>query len=371
MKKATSKRSCARVLPLATLLGATWAFIPAATGQPAASTNKIIPVIQTNELISLIEHEARAQAFSGVVLVSLGDSVLFTKAAGFADRERDVLNAPETRFNIASVGKLFTRIVILQLVQEGRIGLDDKLTRFFPGFRQPLADRITIRHLLDHRSGLGDVYLSKEYQRPENYSSADNVVAIIAAERPAFTPGTEERYSNSGYYLLGAIIAKVTGKVFPAAVKERILDRLGMSDTGFAATGEAVTNYAVPYAKKGTKIMKLQIATVGEPPSGAGSEYSTAADLFKIYASIIKDNALLSEESKALLFNHFQPGNWHEILHSGKITGYLGGDTRGWSAKLTFMFYRNSPCAVVVLANFDDMAHPLDLKLRHVIGKIS
>ena len=324
---------------------------------------------QISPLSSIIKQEENNGNFSGVVLIAKGDSVVFIKGAGFADREANILNDTNTIFNIASTGKLFTRIVILQLIQEGKLSLDDKIGKFFDGFDQPNADQITILHLLEHTSGLGDVYVSDEYLQPENYSSVSNVVKLIAKEKLKFAPGSGDRYSNSGYYLLAAIASKIEGKPFENVYTERILSPLNMSNTGFAKTGDMVPYQAIPYAMKRGKIVRPKTTTVGEPPTGAGSEYSTVSDLFKIYRSIIKDEVLLSDKSKAILFNHFKPGDWNEILQSGKITGYLGGDTRGWSAKLSFMFYKQSPYAVIILANFNDMAHPLDLKLREAINK--
>lgn len=319
-------------------------------------------------LSGLIDTEGAKERFSGNVLIGNGDSIVLIKSVGFANREQNILNNPNTRFNIASTGKLFTRIVILQLIQEGKISLDDKIGVFFEGFLKDGADQITVYHLLEHKSGLGDILVSDEYVKPENYSSTEKVVKLISKEPLKFLPGTQFSYSNSGYYLLSAIAAKVSGKPFSEVVKERLFDRLKMENSGFAKTGDVIINHAMPYLKKRSKVILGGTKLVGEPPSGAGSEYSTVGDLFKVYKSVVYDEILLDKKHKALLFNHFQAGNWDEIITSGTITGYLGGDTRGWSAKLTFMFNKIKPHVVVILANFDDMAQPLDLKLRKLIN---
>ncbi len=324
------------------------------------------PVVLSSSLIRIVEDAGNKEEFSGTVLVAKEDSIVMIKSAGYADKEEKVRNGTNTKFNIASTGKLFTRIVILQLIQEGKLSLDDTIGRFFTGFDQEYASRISIFHLLDHRSGLGDVYVTKKYANPENYTSEENVVKLIAQEKPEFIPGTKDKYSNSGYYLLGAIISKVTGKSFAEAVTERIFKPLTMINSGFAKTGDIVQGHAAPYKKNGKRSV---IALIGEPPTGAGSEYSTVTDLYRVFYSMMSDNTLLSDASKASLFNRFQPGSWEEIKRSGKITGYLGGDTRGWSAKLTFMFYNTGAYTTVILANYDDMAHKLDLKLRELIKK--
>ena len=316
---------------------------------------------------ALIEEQEKNGDFSGTVLVAEGDSTLLIKSAGFADRETNKRNQAETKFNIASVGKLFTRILILKLISEGKLGFEDRVGKFFNGFKEE-ASLITIRHLLNHRSGLGDIYISRKYLKGAFRSPAD-VVALIAKEKPAFVPGSGNKYSNSGYYLLGAVISKITGMPLAEAMEERLFAPLEMTGTGFASTGELVPGHAVPYERKGSVIRRTGMNTLGEPPTGAGSQYSTAGDLFKLYNSIISDHKLLDEKSKAFLFNHFEPADWNTVLHSKKIVGYVGGDTRGWSAKLTFMFLEKKIYGVAILSNFDDMAHQMDLKLREVIGK--
>jgi CubicO group peptidase (beta-lactamase class C family) len=198
-------------------------------------------------------------------------------------------------------------------------------------------------------------------------SSQAEVVKIIAKEKLKFMPGSKNDYSNSGYYLLGAIASKVENKPFAEVVKNRIFIPLKMVNSGFAKTGEYVQNHALPYEKKGDEIKQLKPELIGEPPSGAGSEYCSSADLYKFYSSIVNDNKLLTDTSKTLLFNHYLMGKWNDILTSEKIFGFVGGDTRGWSAKLTFMFLNNKVYGIIILANFDNMANELDQKLRPLI----
>jgi CubicO group peptidase (beta-lactamase class C family) len=143
-----------------------------------------------------------------------------------------------------------------------------------------------------------------------------------------------------------------------------------MKNSGFGKTGDIIPNHALPYKKRGDRILIAENNIIGEPPSGAGGEFTTAPDMFKVFQSIITDEKLLNNNSKALLFNHFQTGDWDIIIKSDQLTGYVGGDTRGWSAKLTFMFNKGTPYGVVILSNFDNMAHELDLKLRGIILKL-
>jgi CubicO group peptidase (beta-lactamase class C family) len=318
----------------------------------------------------LILNENKLGNFSGSVIVAEKQKIILSTSVGFGDRENNILIDSTTKFNIASVGKLFTQIVILQLIQEKRISLDDGIGKFFSGFNNPDADKITVSDLINHRSGLGDVYVSKEYQQNGNYSSPEKVVAIIAKEKLDFIPGTKMQYSNSGYYLLGAIASKIEAKSLAQIMNDRIFIPLRMTNSGFSKTGDSVEGHAIAYERKGSKAKRVNPGLIGDIPSGAGSQYSSSADLFKLFASIISDNTLLRDSSKALLFNHYVPASWEEIKKSGKIFGFVGGDTRGWSAKLTFMFINSTVYGVVIVANFDNMAHELDLKLRGIIKNI-
>lgn len=323
-----------------------------------------------HSLDSLIREESKKLNFSGTVIIAEKDKIILSKSVGFADKDSAILNDTAIKYNIASVGKLFTQVIILQLIEENKIKLTDSIGKFFAGFNRTGADKITVFHLLMHSAGLRDVYVSGKYMKLTDHTSQKEVVKLIANEKLKFTPGSKVAYSNSGYYMLGAIASHVENKPFSEVVSDRIFTPLKMHSSGFSKTGEYVPNHALPYKRKGSKIRQLKPKLIGDFPSGAGSEYCSAADLYKFYISVLTDNRLLTDYSKGLLFNHYLPNPWSEVISSGKIFGFVGGDTRGWSAKLCFMFLRDKNYGVVILSNFDNMANELDQKMRPFIKKL-
>ena len=166
----------------------------------------------SKSLDSLIQKESESGDFSGAVIVAEKDKIIFAKSVGFANREKAILNDTTIKYNIASVGKIFTQVILLQLIEEGKIKLTDKIGDFYTGFNKPNANQITVLHLLTHTAGLQDVYVSKEYIKLNDLSDQERVVEIIANEKLKFIPGSKTDYSNSGYYLLGAIASKVENK---------------------------------------------------------------------------------------------------------------------------------------------------------------
>ncbi len=326
--------------------------------------------INTAALDSIIQAEADLGNFSGSVIIVENNNIIFSKSVGFANYASQLKYTPDTKSNIASVGKLFTKVVILQLIEEGKLKLTDRVSDFYSCFDTSPSNEITIADLLSHRAGLGDIYINKDYIKLVEADVSDfqnKVVEIISEEKLRFAPGAKSQYSNSGYYLLGAIVSKIEGKSFEEVVNDKIFKPLNMNNSGFARTGDVITGHALPYKMKKGIPIEIKTALIGDRPSGAGGEYSTVSDLAKIYLSILNDTLLMSNNSKVLLFNQSKPVDWNGIKTSGKIVGYVGGDTRGWSAKIGFYLLKSNNYGVIICANFDNMAHELDLKLRSQI----
>ncbi|NNF36922.1 MAG: beta-lactamase family protein [Saprospiraceae bacterium] len=281
------------------------------------------------KLHRLVEKSEKNNSFSGGLIVSENDSVIYSAGIGYADIEKKVLNDTSTIFNIASVGKLFTQILILQLLEREKLNLDDKLSKFFSSFNSDEMRDITIFHLLDHRSGLDDVYVHPEYiagVRNNIPNFQDQMVKLISQEKLGFEPGEERSYSNSGYYLLGALASHIEGKSLADLMKERIFAVLDMNNSGSALNGDFVEGQAKPYKKNWLgKPKEVTITLPGDPPSGAGSQFASTADLYRFYQSILNDNRLLKDSTKSLIFNHYKAMEFDSIKHSGWINGYVGG----------------------------------------------
>src|SRR5215510_2490159 len=179
----------------------------------------------------------------GSLVIAKDGKVLYTRAIGYSQingTEKKPLTAAN-RFRIASITKMFTAAMILQLVEEGKLKLTDTLDKFFPQI--PNAQKITIVQILAHRSGIHDSIIDRNLRSSSsmNPMTKDELLALVAKGTPDFEPDARHRYSNSGYFLLGLIIEKLTGKPYEEALKQKITSKIGLNDT-YTATGNIDVN---------------------------------------------------------------------------------------------------------------------------------
>jgi CubicO group peptidase (beta-lactamase class C family) len=244
--------------------------------------------------------------FNGTILVAEKGNVIIKKGYGMADMEWDIPNAPDTKFRLGSITKQFTSMLIMQLVQEGKIKLDGKLSDYLPYYRKDTGDRVTIHNLLTHTSGIPS-YTSlpgffKNVSR-DPYGVEEFVKKYCSGDLK-FEPGSKFEYDNSGYFLLGAIIEQMTGKPYEKVLQERILDPLGMKDTGYDHHETILKKRASGYEKPpGGAIINAPYLDMSLPYA-AGSLYSTVEDLYKWDRALYTDK-LLSEANKELMFKPF------------------------------------------------------------------
>ncbi len=240
--------------------------------------------------------------FNGSVLVAEKGKVVYTKGFGMANMERAIPNQPDTKFRIGSVTKQFTAALILQLVAEGKIKLDGKLSEYLPDYRQDTGSKVTVHQLLNHTSGIPSYtsqanFFADVSRNP--YSVADFVKKYASGELE-FEPGSKFAYNNSGYFLLGAIVEKVAGKSYETVLKERIFEPLGMKNSGY-------DNHAPLLQKRASGYEKIPDGYVNAAyldmslPYAAGSLYSTVEDLYK-WDQALYENKILSADSKKLMF---------------------------------------------------------------------
>lgn len=179
--------------------------------------------------------DTRQKAMGSLVLAKDG-AIIYSRAIGYGQMsaaERKPLT-PSSRFGIASITKTFTAVMVLQLVEEGRLSLTDPLEKFFP--QVPNAAKITIEQILSHRSGIPNVMPARDSRRNAGTRlSREEMLALIVNEAPEFEPDTRQSYSNSGYFILGLVVEKVTGKSYADALQERITARIGLHDTYLVA----------------------------------------------------------------------------------------------------------------------------------------
>jgi CubicO group peptidase (beta-lactamase class C family) len=200
------------------------------------------------EIEALMAAYEQADTFSGVVLVAEGGQIVYERAVGYANREWLIPNAIDTRFRIASLSKQFTKVLVLQLVEEGKLSLNGTIADYLPDYSGPGADRITIQLLLDHRSGIVGESAVQNLERIErDYYTQDQLLELIAGYDLWFEPGTRWGYSNFGYYLLGAIIESASGRTYGELLQERICAPAGMQDTFPEITTDIIARRAAGY----------------------------------------------------------------------------------------------------------------------------
>ena len=221
---------------------------PAVTQEPATfgSTEE---AARLKELSSFIDRLAKADVFSGVVLVARNGTPVFQQAYGYADREKRIPNGIDTRFRMASMTKMLTAFAIGQLVDQGKLSYDDPLSKFLPDFPNPeSAQAIRVKHLLSHTSGINGEYSNASFwSNIEKMTDLASVMAVIEPGPKKFEPGTQHAYSNTGFLLLGRIIEVVTGQNYHDYMEEKLFKPLGMANTGFPNYDRAGPDIARPY----------------------------------------------------------------------------------------------------------------------------
>ena len=280
---------------------------------------------------------------SGSVLLAHDGEVWFERAYGLASREFNVPNNTDTRFDVGSFNKDYTRLAIMQLLQGDQLALTDRVGEYLPDYpNDRVRNEVTIEQLLDHTSGLGD-YFTQEYLDTPMGSlwEIDDYIPIWGPMSLEYEPGTRTQYSNFGYTVLGAIVESITGVSYPEYVVENVFKPAGMNATGFFSTDGIEPNVAVGYTtmdRTGRPGDRVRKNIYHEPVIGGpwGKSYSTARDLFRFFEALFAGE-LISDDLNWL------PGGWNAGM------GLAGGGP-GLSAILLV----EDGVAVIVLANQDE-----------------
>ncbi len=229
---------------------------------------------------------AAKDEFSGAVLVVHSGMTVFEAAYGMADREKKIPNRASTKFNIGSINKSFTETAVPMQKAEGQIAPADTIGKFLPDFpNKDAAARVTVRHLLDMSSGIGD-FFGERYERAakEKIRTLADYLPLFADKPLAFAPGERRMYSNGGYVVLGLIVAKASGMDYYDFVRERIYKPAGMVDSGSFAKDEAIADRALGYTSEGGPL-RSNYDTLPGRGSSAGGGYSTLHDLLRYAAA--------------------------------------------------------------------------------------
>ncbi len=270
-----------------------------------AITNYAFSQDKAVEIDKLLQKYHGYGQFNGSALVSESGKIILKKGYGLANMEWNIENKTDTKFRIGSITKQFTSMLIMQLVEEGKIELDAKITHYLPDYRDDTGDKVTIHHLLTHTSGIPSYTDNLNYDKEIRLNSyaVDELIKKFCSRNLSFEPGSRYAYNNTGYFLLGAIIEKVTGKNYETVLQERILDPTGMKNTGYDHHKNIIPNRAAGYEKSPGGYTNSTYIDMSVPFS-AGSMFSTVEDLFLWDQALYKDK-LLSNESKERMFKPF------------------------------------------------------------------
>lgn len=326
--------------------------------EPPDGSSKPEQKMTEQEILAFVDKELEKMVaedtFSGAVLIAKNSKPIFKKAVGMASKEFGVPNQTDTKFNIGSINKSFTQMAIAQLLEQGKIHLDDKLGTYRPDFPKEIAEKVTVRHLLTMQSGMS-AYWNDEWQAKwATIKTVDDLIEIIKKIPLDFEPGTRSQYSNSGYVVLGAIIEKTTGQNYYDYVREHIFEPAGMENTDSYELDQIVPNLARGYTQNrsqhpfnGNKLQNnLFLHSVKGAPAGGG--YSTLDDL-NIYVEALKSNKLASERYTNLVLGLFQNVDNPDRRPQG--FGIAGGAPVGINAVIEADFA--SGYTIIVLSNYD------------------
>jgi CubicO group peptidase (beta-lactamase class C family) len=323
------------------------------------------PVLSPEELVAAVRTRAEERAaqgrFDGAVLIARDGRTPFQQAYGYADAEARRANTVETQFRFGSMGKMFTAVAIMQLIEADKIDPSAPIGRYLPGYaNSTIADTVTVAHLLSHTGGTGDIFGPEFISRRSDLRDPADYVALFQDRAPEFEAGTRAAYSNYGFMLLGRIVETVSGSRYDDYVARHIWDPAGMASTGNQPESVTLPLRAVGYMGPPAALVRAD-DTLPYRGTPAGGGYSTVGDFLR-FATALVDGKLVKPETLDMLvqggvrlpdghlipydFGSTMPGKGRWIGHGGAAPGMSG----------LLMHFLDSGYTVVALANRDTPA---------------
>ncbi len=356
---------------LVTGLGISSARPPAGPAEPPLSQKEAVAEIRA--LLARLKAQDR---FSGTVLVAKGADVLLTDFAGEASKAFHVPNNIDTKFNLGSMNKMFTSVAVARLVEAGKLAFDDPIGKWIDESWLPkeVTDKITVRHLITHTSGLGS-YFNEAYGKSSRalFRKLDDYKPLIKDDRPAFAPGARFQYSNTGMFLLGVVIEKVTGEDYFEHIRKAVYGPAGMTDSDCYEMDRPVENLAIGYSPDWKSPWKwrnnLYAHVIKGGPAGGG--FSTVKDLLRFAQAMLGDK-LVSRATRDVLWTDFIGANYGYgftvvVSPGGKAVGHSGGFD-GINSQLDI--YVETGTIVAVMSNVDMGASPLANKIGSILARV-
>lgn len=284
---------------------------------------------KTEKIDELLNLYQEYHKFNGSALVAENGKIVYKSGKGMANMEWDIENQSDTKHRLGSISKQFTAMLILQLASEGKVDLQAPISNYLPDYPNDHNPEITTHHLLTHTSGIPNYTafsgffkdMSRDPYTPEEF------VKKFSDKKLDFTPGEKFTYSNSGYFLLGVLIEKITGNSYETMLQERIFTPLGMNDSGYDHHKDIIKNRATGYEKWGNDFVNSNYIDMSIPYA-AGSLYSTVEDLY-LWDQALYTNKLLSKEYMELYFKPYVKAWGNSFYAYGWGVGYdrIGNST--------------------------------------------
>ena len=305
----------------------------------------------SQEINELLKQYTKQNSFNGVALVAQKGKILLEQGYGYKNATTKSLNDSNTVFQIGSITKQFTSAIILQLQEQHKLSVQDKLSKYIPDY--PNSDSITIENLLTHTSGIynytnDDAYMQNTSATP---IKLETLISLFKNKPLDFSPGTKYNYSNSGYVLLGYIIERITGKSYFTVVKENIFKQLGMTRTGFDFKNLKNQNKAIGYLKLTAKNILSAPIVDSSVSYAAGSIYTTVGDLYK-WDRALYTNKIIHDSSLQKAFTPYKNNygyGWvidssygkKVVMHEGGIFGFVSFIARIPSDETCIILFEN------------------------------
>jgi|TARA_B110000967_G_scaffold132906_1_gene135704 D-alanyl-D-alanine carboxypeptidase len=280
---------------------------------------------------SLFDSLAINNEYMGTISIFKKNQEIYSRSTGFADIKNDVLSNNKTRYRIGSISKTFTAVLIMQLVEENKLNLNDKLSEYFPEIK--LSNHITIEQLLTHRSGIYNFTDIKDYESwMENPITNIELIDKINENKRRFKPNKKFEYSNSNYFLLSLIIEKIEGETFKKVLENKIIKPFKLSQT-YCCSNEQGNDIAKSYYKT-DNFWQEATSTDLRITSGAGGVVSTANDVNKFF-NLLANHKIISEQSLDLMSYNLKDSKYGFGLfeidffnksgygHNGRIDGFI------------------------------------------------
>ncbi len=315
----------------------------------------------TNSQIENYLDNLNESDFSGAILIAENDEIIYKRAYGLSSIEYDVKNKIDTKFNIASITKMFTAIAALQLYEKGKINLQTPVGKYLPDYPNEIVrNSVTVHQLLTHTSGLNNFYVSDLNKiKNSDYEEISDFVPLFANDTLLSKPGTKYDYSGTGFVVLGLIIEKVSGENYYDYIKENILQPANMLATSEIQVDSIVKNKASGYTSgfgQNKTLKKNEYYLTKASP--AGFYYSTAEDLFK-FSKALRNYQLLDKETTDLMLEPKVKGyNTHlgygidiDNRYNQTIIGHSGG---WYGIHCELMDFMDDNYTIVILSNIDD-----------------